>query len=193
MSTSVRVPSCSLVGTTKLTRCRGATPIPANRNFKPSKGFNSHHTLRRAAQYLVFSVRSSFLAIRPSDIRRYPPLRFAADSHVRIGSNDQRYRHHCESKKATAAAQPMLRPNQLIIGLLCVNYCCFVYRVHFLLRLGSSGYSPGRVMLARRRDKVRRPLTLPGESIESPAPAPTYGLKKISSSMSGAKCRAICR
>src|SRR5262249_39938047 len=50
MSTSVRVPSCSLVGTTKLTRCRGATPIPANRNFKPSKGFNSHHTLRRAAE-----------------------------------------------------------------------------------------------------------------------------------------------
>src|SRR5215467_9809610 len=50
MSTSVRVPSCSLAGTTKLTRCRGATPIPANRNFKPSKGFNSHHTLRRAAQ-----------------------------------------------------------------------------------------------------------------------------------------------
>src|SRR5262249_46436066 len=50
MSTSVRVPSCSLVGTTKFTRCRGATPIPANRNFKPSKGFNSHHTLRRAAR-----------------------------------------------------------------------------------------------------------------------------------------------
>src|SRR5215467_6079857 len=53
MSTSVRVPSCSLVGTTKLTRCRGATPIPANRNFKPSKGFNSHHTLRRAANNCV--------------------------------------------------------------------------------------------------------------------------------------------